>query len=499
MSRASPWSRPRGAGLLSSAPLRVRVLGRVLWTTFGPPLLMALIAVPAFAELRAGSARADLTPPDGSSMYGYGARVGVSTGVHDRLWARALVLEQAPSGGGTTGGARVAIVSLDLGSFSKASTERVRSLVAERQRFEQVLLIASHTHSAPRADESFPDPASPHIREIERRIADAVVEAAGVLRPATLRAGWGELNGCHNRRRVHPDGAVEMLWENRPGLPTSPLDRSVGVIAVQAPDSSAIATLVNFACHPVVLGPENLEISADYPGVMAARLEAELGGVAMFLPGAAGDTNPNWDKTPPAEGGFEQAELLGRRLADEVLRVLGGLEPRSPGASGPGVEGEAGSTAAGSRAEEVELDVRTATIELAPRWDLADPSVREVFAERGQARLFEYYRDRFAAERVAEITTLRLAPDIALAFFPGEFFVEHGLRLKRESLIENTLFVGYANGELGYFPTIRAAAEGGYGADEATLVEVGAGDRLVALALIALLEQSGALGALPPP
>lgn len=441
-------------------------------------VVVALAATPAAGQLLAGTARADLTPPPGSSMYGYGARVGVSTGVHDHLWARALVLEQAAT--------RVAVVSLDLGSFSRASTERVRALVADGAELDQVLLVASHTHSAPRADESFPDPSAPHIREIERRIAAAVVNAARSVRPATLRAGWGELSGCHNRRRVLPDGTVEMLWQNRSGEPTTPLDRQVGVITVDSESGESIATLVNFACHPVVLGPENLEISADYPGAMAAHLEAETGGLALFLPGAAGDTNPNWDKTAPQEGGFEQVELLGRRLADEVLRIRSALRS-SPTATSRHPGGVA------------TLDVDVQRVELEPRWDLEAPAVRAAFVERGQERLFDDYRDRFLAEHETEITALRLTPTIALAFFPGEFFVEHGLRLKRESLIENTLFVGYTNGELGYFPTIRAAAEGGYGADEATVVEVGAGERLVDLALIGLLRQSGRLTAVPSP
>jgi hypothetical protein len=86
---------------------------------------------------------------------------------------------------------------------------------------------------------------------------------------------------------------------------------------------------------------------------------------------------------------------------------------------------------------------------------------------------------------------------LAIGFFPGEFFVEHGLRWKRESRAKDTIFAGYTNGALGYFPTIRAAAEGGYGAIEATIVEVGAGERLVSRALIDLYTLLGKLPAVP--
>ena len=45
------------------------------------------------AQLSAGVARADLTPPIGGPMYGYGARgSNVSQGVHDALYGKVIVL-----------------------------------------------------------------------------------------------------------------------------------------------------------------------------------------------------------------------------------------------------------------------------------------------------------------------------------------------------------------------------------------------------------------------
>ena len=125
----------------------------------------------------------------------------------------------------------------------------------------------------------------------------------------------------------------------------------------------------------------------------------------------------------------------------------------------------------------------------APRWDIADPVIR--------AAVRADYLERFERKRVAEVNTLLIGPDLALATFPGEFFVEHGLRLKRDSLVKNTIFVGYSNGHLGYFPTILAAGEGGYGADSSTIVAVGAGERLVSRALVNLSYQAGRLSPLP--
>lgn len=395
----------------------------------------------ASAELLAGTGKADITPPTGGSMYGYGARGdNVSQGVHDPLYAKALVLRN--------GDESIAIATLDWGTITQESSERIRKLVKKETGIENVVCVVSHTHSAPGLDWEFPNKRKPYIRDAEDRIAGAIIAAANDLQPARVRVGHGEVREGHNRRKVLPDGTVEMFWENRERVPTQPLDYSLGVIRVESASGDTIATLVNFQCHPVILGPENLLISADYPGVFTRLVEESLGGQCMFLQGAAGDINPFWDKTPPSEGAFEQVEIMGKAVADEVIRVTAGAEP---------VE------------DNPLLSFHTEIVPLAQRND----------------------RERKNRELMAEVNTILIGKDIALATFPGEFFLEHGVRLKSESKIEHTFFVGYTNRRLRYFPTIGACTEGGYGAASATIVEVGAGERLINRALINLYYQAG--------
>ena len=169
----------------------------------------------------------------------------------------------------------------------------------------------------------------------------------------------------------------------------------------------------------------------------------------MFLQGACGDINPFGDKTPVSEGGFEEMERMGYALADEVLRV---------------------SKEINTAKTDADITFNRETVSLAPR------------RARKVVRMIE-----------AEISTITIGDDIALATFPGEFFVEHGLTLKEKSKFAHTFFVGYANGSLGYFPTINACVEGGYGADFGTSVEPGAGEHLVNRALINLYLQTGNL------
>lgn len=402
--------------------------------------LVAVTCVPAYSELRAGAASADITPPLGGLMYGYGARgTNVSEGVHDPLYAKAVVLE--------SDGARLAIVTLDLGTFTTEYTDNVRAIVKRKTGITNVLCVASHSHSTPGLQSDFPSKREPYFRDAEAKIAEAIVAASERLKPARLAVGWGRAEEGHNRRKVMPDGTVEMFWQNRERVPTEPVDYSLGVIRVEATDGTTIATLVNFQCHPVVLGPENLLISADWVGYLKGFVEDELGGECLYLQGAAGDINPYWDKTPPSEGAFEQAEKMGRTIADEVVRVSKSLR-------------EFG--------DDLPISFHTEIIPLASRMD----------------------RERKDLKYLAEINTVLIGDELALATFPGEFFVAHGLSLKKRSKIKNTIFIGYCNGRLRYFPTIEACAEGGYGASSATAVEVGAGERLVNRALVNLSYQA---------
>ena len=151
-------------------------------------LLVVLILQPSItlsAEFLAGTARADITPPVGGLMYGYGARgANVSTGVHDPLYAKAIVLDD-----GTT---KLAIVALDLGSISAENTANVKERVKSATGIENVLLVASHTHSAPRATKNFSSAEASWVSQANQKIADAIITAAGNLQPARIGVGWGE-------------------------------------------------------------------------------------------------------------------------------------------------------------------------------------------------------------------------------------------------------------------------------------------------------------------
>lgn len=407
-------------------------------------VLCLFAAVVEASELSAGVARVEITPPVGFPMGGYAARQGASTGIHDPLFATILLLKAE--------GGSVAIVSCDVLSFP---AERILALARERKLADHVLIAATHNHSGPITwrDKSWPSPDRPWYAEAENKILSAIEEASKKMFPARIAAGFGEIYLGHNRRKVPADGKVTMFWRNAERAPTSPIDPTVGVIRVDDETGKPRAVLVNYACHAVVLGPDNRQISADYPGYLRKRIESELpGALCLFVQGGAGDINPYLDKQPVAENGFGEAEKTGNALAEEALKVVAKLKPA------------------------------------------ANPSSKfQAVAE------VKEFRDRWDATKTikAGLTTLLLNNNIAIATIPGEPFVDLQIALRDKSEVANTFLFGYtfsAGGEwIGYAPTLKAAAEGGYGAGYSTNIEVGAGEAMIDRHIVNLFTMLGRL------
>src|SRR5262245_47540427 len=283
--------------------------------------------------LTAGVARVDITPPAGVELWGYSNRSGPATGSLDPLYARALLLDDGRNA--------VAIVTLDLGrTFGQAQMNTVRERARREHRVNDVMFIASHTHSGPSIDEDYENGALPDWeRRALDRIAQAIGDARGRMVEARIGVGFGQTIIGHNRRVVQSDGSVKMLWRNSTGQTGGPIDPTVGVIRVDGKQGDPIAILVNYACHPVVFGPDNLRYSADFPGAMARLVERSFAGdqnngqdngqgkgqdkgpICFFLQGAPGDINPMMDKTPLDENADAEMIRVGEQLGREVVRV----------------------------------------------------------------------------------------------------------------------------------------------------------------------------------
>ncbi len=428
---------------------------------------MAFVAACHGKELRAGATRVEMRPPSGLTMAGFSARRGASKGVLDPLFAKVLVLEGKDTA--------VGIVTMDLiGVLPGGQLDQIRSRVKAATGLEDIIFNASHTHSGPALSE---DP--PHWQaKIADDITAGIERAWQSRRNARVGIGNGSVLIGHNRLFFMSEGKGKMLWRNETRIPTSSVDPTVMVLRVDGEDGSPIAVLVNYACHPVVLGPENLDYSADYPGEMMRAVEQKFAGsVAMFLQGGAGNINPYYDKTPLAENAVGSMRQTGQTLAKEVLRVAGAIQTHS--------------------VADAEMRIARETLEFPARWNkekLMAGVQGQQLSDDSRMRLERAARGPYQAQ----VTTFLLGREFAFIGVPAEIFVDYQIDSRARVPDFPVLFGGYTNGSLGYVPTIKAAVDGGYGANQlGAFLPVGAGSRMVNTAIIRLGYWTGKLKAQP--
>ena len=440
-------------------------------------LTMLAIGTLCGAGFKAGVAKVDITPPAGLPMYGYFGRTQPATGTLDPLYARLVVLEAE--------GKRLALVTLDLGRvFGPSSLASLREQLAKTSGISLLLITASHTHAGPNILDEYPANRAPAWETAcLDKIARAVAEAGDHLTEVRLGTGYGRAYIGYNRRRVYPDGTVSMFWTNPDKVPTSPVDPTVSVLRIDTAGGKPLAVLVNYACHPVVFGPDNLEYSADYVGVMAQTVEKSLGGatdgspLCLFLQGGDGDINPYYATTALADGAVKKRDWTGEQLGLEAARVAKTINTVT--------------------ASEPSLQFTEDSIMFPVRWN-AQKFRQGMLATYGP-RVYEDHADLLNGENPQRelslpVTAVLINKRIALMGMPGEPFVDFQINWRERCPVRDAFFVGYANGYLDYFPTIRAAAEGGYGAADAdTYVAVGAGERMVDHALVRIYEMLGRL------
>ena len=102
--------------------------------------------------LTAGFSKVCISPPIGAPLAGFAAREGVCEGIHDDLFARAVVLANDEEA--------VALVSVDVLALSSGFVDQVRKEIEQRTgvRRDAVMIAATHTHAGPVTVKTFFNP-----------------------------------------------------------------------------------------------------------------------------------------------------------------------------------------------------------------------------------------------------------------------------------------------------------------------------------------------------
>jgi hypothetical protein len=428
-------------------------------------LLTAIAA--SSAELRVGAGAAKITPPPGAPMAGYYYN-RAADGVHDDLWAKAIVLE--------LDGARAALVACDISGLPRPIIDEARREIARDPGIpaDRVMIGATHTHTGPKADGE--------STRLPKLIAEAVRKATAALAPARVAAGRGREDSLTFNRRFHmKDGTVG--WNPgklNPNIvrPAGPIDPDVPVIWFDTPKGDAVAVHVNYALHLDTVG--GTQYSADYPYTLS-RLLADARGPGLptlFTIGCAGNLNHIDVHWADKQKGHHEAARIGTVLAGEALKTMkrldalpaGFLRARSAMVKLP---------LAGVRAEDLAW-ARTIT----PTFGTAKAAP---FLDLVRAFKFVDVAERKGAPIEAEVQAIALGDQLAWVGLPGEIFTELGLAIKTASPFRYTVVSELANGSIGYVPNRKAYPEGAYEAESARC-GAGAGEMLADAAVRMLVE-----------
>jgi putative membrane-bound dehydrogenase-like protein len=378
-----------------------------------------------------GVAQIDITPSYPVRLSGFGFRRTESEGVTQRIWAKALALDD---------GTPAVVVTVDNLGIPAGMVETVAARLEKKAKLprDRFAVTASHTHTAPMlkgvAPTLFgmpiPKEHQEHIdrytTELTDKLEKVALAALADRKPARLSWGIGKAGFAINRRTKG-----------------GPVDHDLPVLVVRDTKGKVRAIYVSYACHCVTLS--NNKISGDWAGYAQEQIQdAFPGAIALVSVGCGADSNPSSGVTGDKS---EIASRQGGEIAAEVKRLAGGaLTP---------IKGK--------------ITASTRRFEL----PLADLPTREQWEAKAQrtnaigyhARVNLARLDRKEALRTKvdySVRTWQFGDSLAMVFLPGEVVVDYSLRLKRELDGLRLWINAYANDAPCYIPSERVLKEGGY-------------------------------------
>jgi neutral ceramidase len=422
--------------------------------------------------LHAGAARITITPPVGTPMAGYSARTEPAQGVHDDLFARALVL--------STGTTTVALVVLDILLVTERLVQAVQQAAFRMTRIppENIVVAATHTHAGPAglvpADEhdgaltpfrpflGAYDAALLHVTA--QRAAEAIEQAAVRREAVNVAVGSASAEGVGANRRD----------------PGGPVDTEVVAIRLDGRDGHPVARVFSQGCHPTVLNADNRRFSGDLVGLACRRLERDLdGAIVIGVTGSAGDVSTRATRRAST---FAETERMAAILAGAVHEAAEGNPPAAD--SRLWLKRGVFHSAQKARPTRHELEERLRRA----RRVLEEARARGASATELRIAATDIEGVEFLLSGAGQATSTGSTPvDICAlqigpaAFFglPVELFAEPGLALREQCGVDRTLIACYANDYLGYMPSGRAYPAGGYEVDM-SLLPAGTAEQMVA-------------------
>jgi hypothetical protein len=327
--------------------------------------------------------------------YGLLTQRGPATGVHDPIYARAMVLR--------TGRSALALTILDMPGISNRVIHAIADGVSAQTHMpaESIYVGATHSHSTPDLQGLWGHVPASYKQRVIDVTTKTIVDAFQAGAPADLFVSRGV--GSNRNRRDWPITDTELT-----------------VLDAKAPDGSRIGTLIDFAAHPVVLGPTNLLISRDFVGYTVDYVESKLNAKdkVLYFQGVVGDASPNG----VVGTAFDGAKSYGQLVGDAALSAM-------------------------SQQTKVTPSIYRG---FAPwRQDVTNQNF--VLLNQGGYLDYDTVTDAGTMKIDTQFSYLWLGSQIQMVVFPGEALTRTGLKVKASMNAPFRLWLGLTSDSLGYF------------------------------------------------
>ena len=425
--------------------------------------------------LKVGVGETIITPSEPTRMRGF-ARAQVSTGVHDDLHARSLVVEDRR-------GDTAVLMTVALCGLTEDYLKRIREGVNAKTGIPagNIVVSCTHTHSGPNVGSSHD---TTNKEEVDASVASLEYRAFLVDQcvASAVHAWESRVPG---RIGISSTKVFE-LGRNRRRLLYGGLhpDPEVAVIKVEDAGGKLLGVAFNYGCHPSGIDWHNTLFTEDWPYYAIRGIKKQVGdGVwVAFFQAAEGDIGVGYSAELSAVGvdmpvrTYEYIERKGNQMAGAVLDALPGIVTSSD----PDVRVAADRfdyplrteypvTVEQAEREAAEMKKRLAGIEKIPELrdtrlhDAARVGVFQADQRLGVARRF-FSGGKRPVTRSLEQLAIRIG-DAVFVTFPGELFSEIGLAIKDRSPLDKTYIIGLTCGPGGYLPSAKEFLEGDYEVD----------------------------------
>ncbi|MBN1349984.1 hypothetical protein JXJ21_11285 [candidate division KSB1 bacterium] len=249
-----------------------------------------------------------------------------ATGIHDDIWARAVVFDD--------GNSCVALVVLDAIGIFHDDVITIREKIARKElAVDHVIICATHVHEVPDLMGLW-GPAfyksgviNEYLELVHKQTIEAVELALANRKPAYIKVA-----------RIDST-AHDIVSDTRPPYV---LDDAIHLMQFcDAQSDSVFGIFLNWGNHPETLSDKNLEVTADFCHYWLDGIERGIfyddqlkrkgiGGTAIFANGAIGGLMTTlrctvydpWLDRKFKRASFEKARAQGYRLADLVLQHI---------------------------------------------------------------------------------------------------------------------------------------------------------------------------------